>query len=1005
MKVFFLAFFSIVILQQIQGQVPGVLMQRCVGDSTKSALYCLNKANDNGYIAAGYCSAKSGDVTEYKGGVTDGWIVKLSEQGGIQWQKSMGGSVRDDFHDIIPTKDGGYIACGGSGSYDGDITSGHSVNGNANMEVFIVKLSATGTVQWTKCFGGNRNDEGEKIIETPDGGYLCVGKTESRDGDVSGLHFDSTFGVYPDVWLIKLSATGQLQWQKCYGGPFYDEGNTILATGDGNYLIGAYAGGYGGDMSTMHGDMDAWLIKIDPNGSIIWEKSYGGSGLDLAPQVDTVSGGGYIMAFSTESTDGDVVNNHGSRDIALMKLTENGNILWSKCYGGSSVDMIGQGQSDINLSSNLRLTDDGGYVLAGTTESNDGDVAGNHSAYFMDLWVVKLDANGNLQWQKCLGGTASDYGNAIVPEIGSRQFMLAGETASHDGDVYRNKVGPPDFMRLYVDGWIVRLGAVNTLTGQIFLDNNSNGIKDPNEPWVSGAAIQSKKTGDEKTTFALNGQFRNELDTGAYTTTVSFKPYYTAVPSSVVSPAYTTYFHSDTINFALQSIPNKRDLVVTAFPLGAAKPGFKVTYRVQATNVGTENIGQGSVKFVPDKRLGYWSSTPQGSIIADTISWNFTKLNVSDTLTFFASFFVQPPPITNLGDTITNHVNITPVANDETPNDNSSITRQVLVGSFDPNDKSQLDGGSVSSNFILSGGYLQYMIRFQNTGTDTAFHVRVTDTLDSRLDWSSLQILSSSHPAIVSLENGNQLTCDFRDINLVDSNKNESFSHGFIVYKIKPKTAAPSQIIHNRAAVYFDYNEPVITNDAPTVIQSDATVLPVSLLEFTGEKVGDKVNLSWRIGGSHSFSHFDIQRSTDGVGFVSIGSRILTNATEYNWIDILTSNNGDGVYYRLKMVDFDGKFSYSKILSLKFQTNTEDVFVFPNPSTVNAFVSFTSKKAGLITLQVADASSRVLFTKAIQVEKGKNSIELNTIWASSPGTYFIRIIQNGESYKTKFIIQ
>lgn len=283
-------------------------------------------------------------------------------------------------------------------------------------DFWLVKTDSLGAIQWERNYGGNNADEGNKIVATTDGGYLLFGNSNSGDNDVT-----NNYGL-ADYWLVKITANGTLSWQKNYCGSGFDVGNVIRATSDGGYIMVGYTDSKDHDVSVAKGDYDIWVLKVNATGDIQWEKSYGGSGIDLGYDIREVSEGGYIICGSTTSSDSDLTNNYGLTDYWLIRITATGAISWQKNYGGTMADEA----------FSVALSDDGGYVVAGSSASNNYDVSGNHGG--TDLWVVKTDASGAIVWQKSLGGSGDESAMSVEQEPAGK-YILAGKTTSTDGDV------------------------------------------------------------------------------------------------------------------------------------------------------------------------------------------------------------------------------------------------------------------------------------------------------------------------------------------------------------------------------------------------------------------------------------------------------------------------------------------------------------------------------------------------------------------------------------------
>ncbi len=369
-------------------QAPAVQWQHYYGGSGFDIVSSVIQTTDGGYIMAGSSNSSDGDVGPNHGN-NDIWVTKIDASGVIEWQKTYGGTLDDLVFSLKQTNDGGYILAGETNSNDGDITAN-----NGGADCWIVKLSTDGTMQWQKNFGGTWNDCARSIVQTADGGYVFLGYTSSNDMDVDGNH--STNGL-ADFWMVKINATGTIQWQNCFGGFGDDTGNAIMETSDGNFVAVGETWSTDGDVVGNHNSWsaDAWVIKVNDSGTLVWQKSLGGSYSDRAQSVVEAIDGNYIIGASAQSNDGDVAGHHGVgtaySDCWVLALDPSGIIQWQNSLGGFADEYTAA----------LQKTSDGGYIMAGFTASSDGDVTDFYGG--TDYWVVKLNATGILQWQLTLG--------------------------------------------------------------------------------------------------------------------------------------------------------------------------------------------------------------------------------------------------------------------------------------------------------------------------------------------------------------------------------------------------------------------------------------------------------------------------------------------------------------------------------------------------------------------------------------------------------------------------
>lgn len=347
--------------------------QRTYGGSSDDRGRDIIQTSDGGFAILGLSFSGDGDVTSNEG-LQDYWLAKLSSNGDIQWQKSFGYSGADSGFSVIETSDNGYLISGvldvtASG---GEGNTSRVFNRHAGGDYWVLKLNSLGEIQWSRYFGGNFTDTPEGIVETDDNGFIIAGGSDSIDTDIS-----SNIGSY-DFWIIRISSSGSLVWEKSFGGDQIDEARAIVASPDGNYLIAGDTRSDNNNVSNNKGGADLWLIKINPDGELIWEKTIGGSNFDVARGLKLTQEGEVLLAGSSRSSDIDVSENKGQNDVWVLNTDIDGRLLWEKTVGGSNID----------FAYDVTELSDGSVIAVGETSSNDGDITENKG--FSDMLIIKI---------------------------------------------------------------------------------------------------------------------------------------------------------------------------------------------------------------------------------------------------------------------------------------------------------------------------------------------------------------------------------------------------------------------------------------------------------------------------------------------------------------------------------------------------------------------------------------------------------------------------------------
>jgi len=413
-----------------QSSIPSIEWQKSFGGTAPEIAKSIVQTPDGGYITAGFSKSSNGNATMNHGD-NDFWVVKMNATGTLEWQKSLGGSGDDQANSIRTTSDGGYIIVGSTTSTDGDI-----ILNKGYADYWIVKLNAQGNVEWQKTYGGTLQDIATSVRQTTDGGYVVTGSSNSSDGDVTGNH-----GPYfYDYWVIKLDSSGNLQWQKALGGSSNEMAYEIQQTSDGNYVIaGETSSSNSGNISSIAlGVKDSWIVKLGTTGNIIWEKRFGGIGSNITYSIAQTSDSGYIVSGTTTSNIGNSTYN-GQGDFWIMKLDAAGNLQWQNAMGSLTYDQ----------SYSVIQTPDGNYVAAGYISSNTG-MAESELAIGTNFWIVKLGNSGNLLWQKSYGGDGHETAWSIISTADGGLAVAGSSGTNPDSWDVTGNHGQSDF-------WIVKL--------------------------------------------------------------------------------------------------------------------------------------------------------------------------------------------------------------------------------------------------------------------------------------------------------------------------------------------------------------------------------------------------------------------------------------------------------------------------------------------------------------------------------------------------------------------
>lgn len=420
-------------LQPVNSIPVSVELVQTLGGSKNEAAQSVVPTSDGGFAVLGYTQSMDGDITDKNDESFDFWVLKFNENASLDWTKTFGGSGDDRGRDIIQTADGGFAILGYSDSNDGDLAlnngsrdfwlakldlqgnlsweksfgysgsdegttlqetadnhllitgvldvtasggqgnAGRTANRHAGGDYWAIKVDATGNLVWSRYYGGTFTDTPYGSIETSNNEFLFVGSSDSNDVDISNHK-----GSY-DFWLVRSDSNGDMSWEKSYGGSEIDEARGIISTGDGNYIIVGDTRSNDADVTANNGAADLWIIKIDPDGNLIWDRSFGGSSFDVSRSVNVTNDNGFVIAGSSRSLDGDLSTNKGQNDAWVVKIDSSGKMEWQTTVGGTEIDFA---YDAVQLQN-------GTIIAVGETSSSDGDIIENKG--FTDLLIIKIE--------------------------------------------------------------------------------------------------------------------------------------------------------------------------------------------------------------------------------------------------------------------------------------------------------------------------------------------------------------------------------------------------------------------------------------------------------------------------------------------------------------------------------------------------------------------------------------------------------------------------------------
>lgn len=442
-----------------------ILWEKSYGGTHADYLFDAQPTADYGFILAGSSlSNKTGNKAEDNHGDLDYWIWKMTEKGELDWQKSFGGSGFDMLQSIKNTSDGGFILAGTSSSAK---SFQKKENCKGLSDFWVIKLNAAGDEQWQRTIGGNGQEELLCAFQTKDGGYILGGSSSSSPNSISTSKFDEKSLITDpyakseksrgnmDYWIVKLDKQGVIEWQKTYGGQYADLLRSMEQTSDNGYILAGYSNSpISGDKTEGNkGAGDYWVLKLNDTGEIQWQKAYGADGDDQPYVIHQTKDGGYIIGGNSNSSS--ALSSQGGivgngTDYWILKLDEEGEVVWSKTFDFGKVDIL----------TSLVENNDGTYLIGGHARNSaprSGSGLMSKAASLIvkekdginDYIALKINDQGEEIWSKTVGSGGEDILRKLI-ETRDGGYLMAGTSNSGSSKDKNSNIGSNDF-------WVVKL--------------------------------------------------------------------------------------------------------------------------------------------------------------------------------------------------------------------------------------------------------------------------------------------------------------------------------------------------------------------------------------------------------------------------------------------------------------------------------------------------------------------------------------------------------------------
>lgn len=795
----------------------------------------------------GQLTLGSTTITSPSPAYSDLFVAKYDAAGNLRWLRQAGSTSTEAIASIATDGGGNLYVAGthGAGLAFGALSLGYAGH-------FLARLdTATGYPVWLKRLEGSATSGSIVIraLATDAAGdcYLTGSATAINSFDLWPLQNP---GTRPNALVAKCGRGGTIQWVTqvledtsgpVTAGLFRAEAIGVNSGGElaiGGTFRGRFKSGQGPNLvtlassDTIASNRDAFVLRFAPHGTPRWVHLGAGqdnqvvNGVALDDFGNTYVTGGAARAFSFSPG----VN--PALGVFLARFSATGHIDWLRGQSASSTAYFTRDDAAlaivVDAVGNTSVTGlfEGKGLVLGTDTLPNHDYPG--TGLTAALFAAGYDPYGNVRWTKTDTDptTAQGFfsgGNLSMDNLGRLYILGSGYGYRTYDNAVINATGTGG------RSFLLRLDQpYQRVSGTVYLDENANGYRDANElPFPEPIIVTDSRQNRAGSSFPADGHYNLWLQPGAYQVTVPAPPthYFLTEGAAGYSGALTAYSNDSDHSFGLAPVPNQPDVRIILTPYTPARPGFITRYRATVKNVGTTVAAPDTVGIRLDSRVNYISSEPVATqYLPDPAYYWFTPalapfaqrefdLQFSTLVTMPLGTMLRSTSVANLP---------TDVMND----DNLDTLAQEVTGSFDPN-SIEVSYQRLTLSQVVSGQALDYTIRFQNLGTDTAFTVLIVDTLDGqKLKLGTVRYIGSSHSCTWSLGQGGVLRIMFRNIRLPHRDANALRSQGFIIFRIVPQpTLNDGTFIPNEAHITFDFNQPIKTNTAITVI-GNANGLP-----------------------------------------------------------------------------------------------------------------------------------------------------------------------------------